>query len=34
MAAGKPSLESSTGPRRLVAEYDTWSLLAGLRWSF
>ena len=34
IAAGKPSLESSTGPRRLVAEYDTWSLLAGLRWSF
>ena len=34
IAAGKPSLESSTGQRRLVAEYDTWSLLAGLRWSF
>ncbi len=34
IAGGKPSLKSSTGPRRLVAEYDSWSLLAGFGWSF
>ncbi len=34
VAAGEQELQSSTGPRRLKVEYDTWGLIVGLRWSF
>lgn len=34
VAAGTQELASSAGPRRLSVDYDTWGIIAGLRWSF
>jgi hypothetical protein len=34
IASGKQELDSSTAPRFAAIEYDTWSILAGLRYSF
>jgi hypothetical protein len=34
VAAGSQELTSSVGSRRLTVEYDTWGIVAGLRWSF
>lgn len=34
VAAGSQELDSSTRARRLSVDYDTWGIIAGLRWSF
>jgi hypothetical protein len=34
VAAGTQELTSSAGSRRLSVDYDTWGIIAGLRWSF
>jgi hypothetical protein len=34
IASGKQELDSSTAPRFAAIEYDTWSILAGFRFSF
>ena len=34
VAAGSQELDSSNRARRLSVDYDTWGIIAGLRWSF